>query len=119
MAKVLIAGEDEMALNTLRAELEAEGHDVRQVGDGYAAYEAALSDTPDLVFLELEMPVFNARETCARLRGDPTLPPTLPILVLTPADSDRRSLLHAGATDFLPKQHEAHALRELVAGFLR
>lgn len=118
MANILVAALDSACLDPLCAELAAEGHDVDVTTDGHDAYTAALARTPDLVFLETNLPTFNGYETCAMLRADPSLPAALPVLLLTGADFDSRALEKAGATGHFPKRHSFQELREIVVGHL-
>ncbi len=118
MANILVAGVDTACMETLCAELEAEGHAVRLGADGHEAYDLAQQTQPDLVFLETEMPVFDGYETCAMLRGDPDFSPTLPIVLLTSGDHDRKRAEHAGISLCLAKFHAVHDLRDLLARHL-
>lgn len=118
MGRILIASSDHGLVEILSAELAGEGHEVECAYDGQDAYSLALAGNPDVVFLEVSLPVFNGYETCRMLRGDPDIPSTLPIIFLTTPDADRKAMQKAGATDYLPKQHEARELRELLTRHL-
>ncbi len=118
MAKILIAGEDYASLTVLEAELAAACHEVIVVHDGQLAYEAALEIRPDMVFLEVSMPVFDGYETCQMMRNDPDLPPALPIIFLTSPDANDRRLEKAGATGRLPKKHDTWQVPELLSQYL-
>ena len=118
MGVIVIAGEDGAALAILEAELEALGHDVVQAANGQDAYEAVLAAPAAMAFLEAAMPVFNGLETCAMLRGDPDVPATMPIILLTSPDSDQRAAERAGATGQLRKAHEAWEVQELLSEYL-
>jgi len=119
MANILIAGGDTASLAVIEAELSAQGHQVISAVDGQDAYERVLAEIPDAVFLEANLPVFNGYETCQLLRGDPQVPPGLPIFVLTAADVDGRALQKVRPTGTLPKRHQAWELQELLSKHLR
>ena len=118
MAKILIAGGDQAAMDVLSAEIIAEGHTVLTERDGHAAYETSVAEGPDLIFLEAQMPVFNGCETCALIRNDPTFPPRLPVFILTRDDYEPAALRKCGATGRFLKEHVSQDLRDLLVEYL-
>ena len=118
MAKILVADDDASSLEVISLALSGEGHDVVSAGNGQEAYELAQSEQPDLVFLDIMMPIYNGYETCQLIRNDPSIPATLPIVFLTSLDSDKRMMEKVGATDFLPKRHMVVELRDLLVKHL-
>jgi two-component system response regulator MprA len=110
--KRLLLVDDEPAVRAaLERALNADGYSVATAGDGQQALEAIENRPPDLVVLDVLMPVLDGFETCRRLRasGDKT-----PVLMLTAKDAvgDRVEGLDAGADDYLVKPF---ALEELLA----
>jgi two-component system response regulator MprA len=109
--KVLVVDDEPAVRAALDRALRAEGYSVTTAGDGRAALERVFEDHPDLVVLDVLMPVMDGLEASRALRasGDRT-----PILVLTARDSvaDRVEGLDAGADDYLVKPF---ALDELLA----
>jgi two-component system response regulator MprA len=108
----LLVVDDEPAVrDALDRALRAEGYHVRTAADGRAALDRMAEERPDLIVLDVLMPVMDGLEVCRALRaaGDRT-----PILVLTARDSvaDRVEGLDAGADDYLVKPF---ALDELLA----
>lgn len=95
----------------LERTLLAEGFEVTVAGDGGAALVAAERGIPDVIVLDVAMPVLDGLAVCRRLRekGLPT-----PILMLTARDAvpDRVAGLEAGADDYLVKPF---AMPELIA----
>jgi two-component system response regulator MprA len=108
---VLVVDDEPTLRDALERALRAEGYHVSTAADGGAALERMASDRPDLVVLDVLMPVMDGLEVARSLRaaGDRT-----PILVLTARDSvsDRVEGLDAGADDYLVKPF---ALDELLA----
>lgn len=119
MAKILLATTDTGLQDVFSAETEGEGHELLIVMDGQEAFEAGLDGEADLVFLDVNLPVFNGLEICSMLREDPTVPRELPIYLLTNDDQNAYSLEKAGVTGTFSKTHEAWQLRELLADWLR
>lgn len=110
MASVLVV-EDEAGLSDLiRAELEAEGHVVRQAHDGPTALLLVKEDAPQLVILDWMLPGLDGLSVCRQLR----LEHLMPIIMLTARSEevDRVLGLEVGADDYLVKPF---GMRELLA----
>lgn len=109
--RVLVADDDPPLRRMLERTLEAEGFAVTVAGDGAAALLAAERSAPDLIVLDVAMPVLDGFAVCRRLRSKGV---ATPILMLTARDAvpDRVAGLEAGADDYLVKPF---AMQELVA----
>jgi DNA-binding response OmpR family regulator len=110
MASILVV-EDETAMNDLiRAELEAEGHLVRQAHDGPTALKLVREQVPQLVILDWMLPGLDGLSVCRQLRQDYLMP----IIMLTARSEevDRVLGLEVGADDYLVKPF---GVRELLA----
>ncbi|MUG96047.1 response regulator [Scytonema sp. UIC 10036] len=103
-ARVLIVDDDPTMLALLSALLTPWGLDVTTLAEPQQFWEVLIAISPDLVVLDLEMPVVNGLELCQVVRQD-ALWGDLPILVVT-AHTDAQSLQEAfaaGADDFITK----------------
>ena len=91
--------------------MRLEGYEVETVSDGAAALEAVRATTPDIVVLDVSMPVIDGLTVCRVLRSEGS---ALPILMLTARTepSDRIAGLDAGADDYVTKPFD---LGELLA----
>jgi DNA-binding response OmpR family regulator len=110
MASILVV-EDELAINDLiRAELEAEGHAVRQAHDGPTALRLVEEQVPQLVILDWMLPGLDGLTVCRQLRQNHLMP----IIMLTARSEevDRVLGLEVGADDYLVKPF---GVRELLA----
>jgi DNA-binding response OmpR family regulator len=110
MASILVV-EDESALNDLlRAELETEGHVVRQARDGPTALQMVEEEAPQLVILDWMLPGLDGLSVCRQLRQRHLMP----IIMLTARSEevDRVLGLEVGADDYLVKPF---GMRELLA----
>jgi two-component system, OmpR family, alkaline phosphatase synthesis response regulator PhoP len=80
--RVLIADDETHILNVLSIKLQNAGFAVIPAEDGLSAYELALSDPPDLIITDYQMPGLSGVELCVRLRNDPATS-EIPAIVLT------------------------------------
>jgi two-component system response regulator MprA len=109
--RILIAEDDRAVRQSLERTLRLEGYEITAVHTGSEAVDTVVADTPDLVILDVMMPVMDGLTACRTLR--PKFP-ELPILMLTARHEvgDRVAGLEAGADDYLVKPY---ASVELIA----
>lgn len=72
-ATVLIVDDDPETVDTMRSILEEEGHTVLSARNGREGLQVALQSVPDLVLLDLEMPIMDGRALLEAIRRSPTL----------------------------------------------
>ena len=84
--------------------LRREGFDVREAADGAEALDLLEEATPDLVLLDLDMPVVNGQDVLSSMRRDPALS-GVPVLVLTGSSDEAslREVFDAGVSDYISK----------------
>jgi len=109
--RVLVVDDDPDVRDSLRRSLTFEGYSVTTAADGEQALDSVAAACPDVVVLDLQMPLLDGLETCRRLREQGN---EVPVLMLTARDGtrDRVTGLDAGGDDYLPKPF---ALEELLA----
>ena len=117
-AEVLIAEDDRAVRESLARALELEGYGVRAVTNGAEALDAIREMAPDVLLLDVSMPMVDGLTVCRVLRAEQN---HLPILMLTarPETSDRVAGLDAGADDYLPKPYDLDELLARVRALLR
>ena len=117
--RVLVADDHSLFRDGLVSLLDAAGFTViGQVGDGQAAVEHAVNLRPDLVLLDLHMPVMNGLEALRQIRQKL---PDIQIVMLTVSD-DENNLLEAiksGANGYLLKQLNSQAFIKALEGLQR
>jgi DNA-binding response OmpR family regulator len=111
MAKILIVEDEPNMVAGLRDNFEFEGHQVITAPDGVAGLERALSESPDLVILDVMMPRMSGLDVCKQLKAKK---PSLPIIMLTARgqEVDKVVGLELGADDYVTKPF---SIRELLA----
>jgi CheY-like chemotaxis protein len=112
---------DDNAANRLlvRLVLAGEGHELLEANDGLSALAKIQNDKPDLVLLDIMMPLMNGYAVIARVRGQLGLT-KLPIMIMssnTEAES-RRLALDLGADAYLTKPFLPEALKAKVNALL-
>jgi DNA-binding response OmpR family regulator len=110
---VLIVDDEPSIVASLEFLMEQAGYRVSVARDGMAALECVRETAPDLILLDVMLPVVNGYEVCRRLRSDPSRS-AVKIVLLTARgrDPDSAEGVPAGADAFLSKPF---APRELVA----
>jgi CheY-like chemotaxis protein len=116
---ILIADDRPSSRELLRLVLERAGYAVIEAEDGEKALDRARAGNPDLVLLDLQMPVLDGYGVLAALRGEERFR-NLPVLALTASAmrGDRERIMDAGFTDYLAKPAGSEVLRETVARLL-
>jgi two-component system alkaline phosphatase synthesis response regulator PhoP len=111
MAKILIVEDEPNMVSGLRDNFEFEGYDVITAPDGVVGLERALSDSPDLVVLDVMMPRMSGLDVCKQLKAKR---PSIPIIMLTARgqEVDKVVGLELGADDYVTKPF---SIRELLA----
>jgi DNA-binding response OmpR family regulator len=112
--RVLVVEDEHDIAGLIKHTLERGGEmDVDTISSGDAALKAVMDRTPDLIILDLNLPVVSGLEVCRILRSRPNTAVT-PIIMLTArtSESDRVTGLDVGADDYVTKPF---SLRELAA----
>ena len=115
--KILVVDDEPTIRETVAYNLENAGYEVITAGDGPVALEAARTQSPDLVILDIMLPGMDGFEVCRILRKEMTTP----VLMLTARDDeiDRVVGLEVGADDYLTKPFSMRELLARVKAMLR
>jgi DNA-binding response OmpR family regulator len=119
--RVLVVEDEHDIAALIKHALERGGNaEVEIVGSGDTALRAAAELPPDLVILDLNLPVLSGTEVCRILRARPATAAT-PILMLTArtSESDRVAGLDLGADDYVSKPFSLRELAARVRALLR
>lgn len=118
--KILVIDDSPDALAVAQVRLAKEGVQIVCADGGLAGLDAARSEKPDLVLLDLDMPDLSGFEVCRALKADPELC-MIPVLFLSGSSTpeDKVKGLDLGAVDYVTKPFDAFELRARVRAALR
>jgi CheY-like chemotaxis protein len=119
MAKILLVEDNELNRDMLSRRLSRRGHQVVEATDGEAALALAASERPDLILMDMSLPVLDGWEATRRLKAMPATR-TIPVIALTAHAmvTDRERSLEAGCDDFDTKAVEIERLLGKIARLL-
>ena len=118
--KVLVVEDYKPLAETLEYQLNRAGYEVLRAGDGREAIQQAKLNLPDVVFLDVDLPILNGIEVCKQLRMDSSTKDTL-ILMLSALgeESDQVVGFAMGADDYVVKPYSVRELMLRVRAVLR
>jgi DNA-binding response OmpR family regulator len=118
MATLAIVDDDPELLEVLALEFRGAGYVVHSAANGRAGFDLVQREQPDLVIVDVNMPVLDGFSLCRRLRDLGSL---VPIVLLTARDSelDEALGLELGADDYVTKPFSTRVLLARVAALLR
>ena len=119
MAKILLVEDNELNRDMLSRRLIRRGFDVAIAVDGGQGADMAVSESPDLILLDMSLPVMNGWEVAQKLKAD-SATQNIPIIALTAhaMGGDREKALDAGCNEYETKPVEFKRLLEKMNSFL-
>ncbi len=113
MARILIADDRAAGRELIRSMLECIGHDVDEAENGAQVFVRMAERKPDLVLLDLQMPVMNGFEVARAMQADPDLSRVPAVAVTASAmQGDREKALQQGFSGYLTKPLRLAELRK-------
>ncbi|MFY7874635.1 MAG: response regulator, partial [Pirellula sp.] len=118
--KVLVVEDDQAISEILVYNLEKAGFDVFKSSDGRDGLNQAQLRLPDLILLDVMLPVMDGTEVCRRLRAQPeTATATIIMLTAKSEESDQLIGFSVGADDYVTKPFSVRVLLERIKALLR
>jgi len=119
MPKILLVEDNEMNWDMLSRRLTRKGYDVVLATDGAQGVEMAGTEAPDLILMDMSLPVVDGWEATRRIKAE-SATRSIPIIALTAhaMTSDREKALEAGCDDYDTKPIEMPRLLEKIAAIL-
>ncbi len=111
MPKILLVEDNEMNRDMLSRRLEKRGYTLVMAEDGGVGVALAKSELPDLILMDMSLPVLDGWDATKQIKADPTTA-KIPVIALTAhaMESDRQKALGAGCDDFDTKPVELNRL---------
>lgn len=118
--KILVADDEEDIVKIIRFNLDQEGYITEEAGDGEKTIEIASTFKPDLILLDINMPIKNGMEVLKELRKNSLYDKTL-ILFLTALNDEQIEMegFNLGADDYILKPIKPKVLISRIQSFLR
>ncbi|MFQ5572167.1 MAG: response regulator [Acidiferrobacterales bacterium] len=119
MAKILLVEDNQMNRDMLSRRLTRKGYEVAIAVDGQQGIEMARSQTPDLILMDMSLPVLDGWEATRQLKSAPETQ-AIPIIALTAhaMAGDREKAVEAGCNDYDTKPIELPRLLEKIEALL-
>ncbi|WP_407275646.1 response regulator [Halothiobacillus sp. DCM-1] len=119
MTTLLLVEDNELNRDMLSRRLEKRGYTVQVALDGAEGVAKAKQDRPDLILMDMSLPVLDGWEATRALRADPTTQ-AIPVIALTAhaMDGERSRALEAGCDDFDTKPVDLPRLLEKISRLL-
>ncbi|PZQ97075.1 MAG: two-component system response regulator [Cereibacter sphaeroides] len=119
MPKILIVEDNDLNLDMLSRRLERKGYAIVAARDGQAGVEAAGRELPDLVLMDMSLPIMDGWHATRALKAEAATR-DIPVIALTAhaMESDRAEAMAAGCDDFQTKPIDLPALLEKIERLL-
>ncbi len=120
MKKILLVEDNEENRDALSRRLMRRGYEIVMAFDGAQGVQMALSEAPDLILLDMNLPVLDGWEAARKLRANDRTR-TIPIIALTAhaMSGDREKTLEAGCDDYHTKPVEFPRLLAQIEAVLK
>lgn len=119
MARILIAEDERDIRELITFTLKFAGHEVIATSNGEEAYQAALSEKPDLILLDVRMPRMSGYEACEKIKAnDGTYQIPVVFLSAKGQESEVRTGLEAGADEYILKPFSPDQLTARIKSIL-
>jgi two-component system, cell cycle response regulator DivK len=119
MSKILLVEDNEMNRDMLSRRLERRGYEVIIAVDGAQGVAMTTSEHPDLVLMDMSLPVMDGWEATKTIKANPATS-SIPVIALTAhaMSGDRTKALEAGCNDYDTKPIDLSRLLEKIQAFL-
>ena len=119
MAKILLVEDNEMNLDMLSRRLERRGYEVLIATDGATGVNIAKNDKPDLILMDMSLPIMDGWEATRRIKADNDMK-HIPVIALTAhaIAGDREKALAAGCDEYESKPVKFPRLLAKIQEFL-
>ena len=119
MKRILVVEDQEDNRQILRDLLNSAGYEILEAGDGAAGIAVATAEKPDLILMDIQLPIMDGYEATRRIKADPALA-KIPIIVVTSyaLSGDEGKAKAAGCDAYVTKPYSPRQLLAKVREFL-
>ena len=119
MSKILLVEDNEMNRDMLTRRLERKGFEVVIAVDGQAGIDMATSSSPDIILMDLSLPVIDGWEATRKIKADPATQ-SIPVIALTAhaMAGDEQRALEAGCDDYDTKPIDLKRLLGKIENYI-
>lgn len=116
MTKILVVEDEEHIRRVVALALMSEGYEIIEAVHGLMGYSKAVSERPNLIIMDLNMPVMDGLVALGKLKGNPSTG-EIPVIILTGRidAASERQCMQAGAIDYIKKPWGQGELEDRVA----
>lgn len=116
VTRILVVEDEEHIRRVVKLTLVSEGYEIIEAVHGLMGYTKAVSEQPNLIIMDINMPVMDGLEALNKLKENPTTK-NIPVIILTSRidAASERQCLQAGAIDYIKKPWGMQELEDRVA----
>lgn len=120
MPKILLVDDEPELIELIKFRLEANDYEVITANDGVVCLNKSQTEAPDVILLDLVMPVMDGYEACRRLKQMPQAK-DIPIILFTASDAKdiKKKVEDLGAFDYIVKPFEPEELLKRITQALK
>ncbi|UCH42159.1 MAG: response regulator [Dehalococcoidales bacterium] len=117
--KILVVEDNPLNMKLIEMTLKPRGYVLLKASDGQEAFITAVTEHPDLIIMDIQLPGVNGLDVTRKLRETPSVSDT-PIIGVTAyaMKGDREKIIEAGCDAYLSKPVDTRQLPELIAKML-
>jgi two-component system, cell cycle response regulator DivK len=118
--RILVVEDQEDNRRILRDMLTSADYEIMEAESGEEALAAAAKQRPDLILMDIQLPIMDGYEATRRIKADPTLT-DVPVIAVTSyaLSGDEKKARAAGCDDFVPKPYSPRQLLAKIRQYLR
>jgi two-component system cell cycle response regulator DivK len=117
--RILVVEDQEDLRGVLRTLLTGSGYEMIEAADGQAGVEKAKTERPDLILMDIQMPVLNGYDATQQIKADPNLKATPIIAVSSYAmKGDEEKARASGCDSYVTKPYSPMQLLRVIRGYL-
>jgi two-component system cell cycle response regulator DivK len=117
--RILVVEDQEDNRRILRDLLTSADYEIMEAENGEEALTAAAKQRPDLILMDIQLPIMDGYEATRRIKADPTLTHVPVIAVTSALSGDKTKARAAGCDDFVPKPYSPRQLLAKIRQLLR